>query len=816
MNTVETNETREQYRYARNKHRTDKRPWIIVFILLVVIMGFIIWQLFLLRPTTAETSTDVVDYSAKAEIQEALRILKNDKGQADVITQDSAKSKKVALTFDGMVDPATMQSILDLLKQYDMTATFFVTGLEAAEDPAVIKNIVEANHEVGSYTLRAEKHMESMSQEYLVNDFCSAAKILEVITDNKPEKLKCNVTEYSDPLLEAAYASGFKSAVKSTVYLNYQSFSSYEDTKAYVDSLVYKSIVTVKLEGVLDASEYEPKVVIESPAIDKEPSAPTPQPTLQEEISKEERLLRVVEWLLIAIQDTTYSEGTELLCIKNCGKLAEPVNNLRTSEAAVGYTFYGLDRIDELIGVLDQLKAVEGVGTFFVTAEEIEGHPEQIEMLMDSGQALGIAVYPQEGADVQSACFEMLNAKTLLEEKFDYNDVHLVMQPWGEVSDAVKEAASAIGCQMVAQDLAVARENNKDEYSAQQLMKDIFGENDYGIKRGEIVCFRMNYFNRSGLLGEFIGLLNETRNVYPIKDVYLIINSTGLMFEYPLPTEDILAEVKDKIYSGQLKKDLIDVASEYYIGNKDINTSAQLPGFSSSEISRLDRVGRIKNDENLVFLTFDDWGTDMSITKILDVLKKHDVKATFFIRSRYVVDNPNLLRAIAVEGHSIASHTHNHLPLAIDPKNNWHFVSITEDEEDVLKKDICDSYETLQSIVGDVVLENGRPALSRIFRPPTLAVSKTGMEAVFDCGFTYIVNGDYTTHDYEAKSAEELFKELKSNVKIGSVVVMHMSSNSVFTAEALDLFLTYNEQKPVSKRFSFARLPDYLEADYEK
>jgi len=204
----------------------------------------------------------------------------------------------------------------------------------------------------------------------------------------------------------------------------------------------------------------------------------------------------------------------------------------------------------------------------------------------------------------------------------------------------------------------------------------------------------------------------------------------------------------------------------------------------------------------------------MSITKILNVLKKHNVKATFFIRSRFVEDNPNLLRAIAMEGHEIASHTHNHLHLAHDPNSNWNFVSIDKSEAKTLEQDIIDSYNTLQSIVGDIMLDNGKPALSRLFRPPTLAVSKIGMETVFDCGMTYIVDGSYTTRDYNEASANALFRKLIANIKSGDIVCMHMSKSSPYTAEALDLFLSYNAQQSESKRFAFARLSDYLDGNY--
>lgn len=38
------------------------------------------------------------------------------------------------------------------------------------------------------------------------------------------------------------------------------------------------------------------------------------------------------------------------------------------------------------------------------------------------------------------------------------------------------------------------------------------------------------------------------------------------------------------------------------------------------------------NAYGIAFLTFDDWGTDVYVTKLLEVLRKHNVKATFFVR----------------------------------------------------------------------------------------------------------------------------------------------------------------------------------------
>ena len=212
----------------------------------------------------------------------------------------------------------------------------------------------------------------------------------------------------------------------------------------------------------------------------------------------------------------------------------------------------------------------------------------------------------------------------------------------------------------------------------------------------------------------------------------------------------------------------------------------------------------------MVFLTFDDWGTDKAITELLDVLRAHKATATFFVRTENVIYNPNLLRAIAAEGHTIACHTHTHFPLSNDVGTGKKFTDLTESQVTALKKDLVTSYDLLQSIVGDMK-SGAYPSLSRLFRPPTLAVSKNGLAAVFDCGFTYSVSGTYSSQDYKAPSAAKLAVELKKNTKSGAVLVMHMSDTSQYTAEALDIYLSEMERVAADKPYQFVGLSEALQ-----
>src|SRR5437879_2508278 len=64
-------------------------------------------------------------------------------------------------------------------------------------------------------------------------------------------------------------------------------------------------------------------------------------------------------------------------------------------------------------------------------------------------------------------------------------------------------------------------------------------------------------------------------------------------------------------------------------------------------------------------LTYDDGPNDPDTLLLLDVLAKHNVKATFFLIGKYVQQRPDIVRRIAAEGHVIGNHTFTHPNLAI-------------------------------------------------------------------------------------------------------------------------------------------------------
>src|ERR671912_681862 len=70
--------------------------------------------------------------------------------------------------------------------------------------------------------------------------------------------------------------------------------------------------------------------------------------------------------------------------------------------------------------------------------------------------------------------------------------------------------------------------------------------------------------------------------------------------------------------------------------------------------------GKTGTSGHSIALTFDDGPDPGTTPRILDSLREHDLKATFFVLGRHVKERPGLLRRIAKEGHTIGNHTYNH------------------------------------------------------------------------------------------------------------------------------------------------------------
>ena len=163
------------------------RGRIISALIVLLLICWVAWMFFFKSYFTQQTGPDYrnvtdlkLDYSAEKEIAEAFDRLKKNPELATIIKGKNTNQREIALTFDGLSDRIIMQKILDLLDKQNMKATFFVDGMQTAEDPQTVVNIRKTGNKIENYTMMGMIKMETLPVERLVKDFCQAQKIIKV------------------------------------------------------------------------------------------------------------------------------------------------------------------------------------------------------------------------------------------------------------------------------------------------------------------------------------------------------------------------------------------------------------------------------------------------------------------------------------------------------------------------------------------------------------------------------------------------------------------------------------------------------------
>lgn len=97
-----------------------------------------------------------------------------------------------------------------------------------------------------------------------------------------------------------------------------------------------------------------------------------------------------------------------------------------------------------------------------------------------------------------------------------------------------------------------------------------------------------------------------------------------------------------------------------YLGNLDVNETLDYQNKYSNLYIKNDFAFKDIEDRKICYLTFDDGPDTQVTTKILDILKEYDVKATFFVVYRDSNEERELYKRIVEEGHTIGVHTASH------------------------------------------------------------------------------------------------------------------------------------------------------------
>lgn len=174
-------------------------------------------------------------------------------------------------------------------------------------------------------------------------------------------------------------------------------------------------------------------------------------------------------------------------------------------------------------------------------------------------------------------------------------------------------------------------------------------------------------------------------------------------------------------------------------------------------------------DEKIIYLTFD-MGYDIGYTEpILDALKKHDVKAAFFVVGHYIDSCPDIVKRMADEGHIVCNHTVNHKDM-------------TTLNYETFKKEITGLEDSYFNLTGK--------SMDKFYRPPSGTFSERSLTWAKELGYSTVFWSFAYADWYTDNQPERNFaiNKIMSRTHPGEVVLLHATSKT--NAEIMDEIIT--------------------------
>lgn len=208
---------------------------------------------------------------------------------------------------------------------------------------------------------------------------------------------------------------------------------------------------------------------------------------------------------------------------------------------------------------------------------------------------------------------------------------------------------------------------------------------------------------------------------------------------------------------------------------------------TADELKKYDAYYIGNKEEKVIYLTFDAGYENGYTPAILDALKKHNVKSTFFLVGNYLTTSPDLVKRMVEEGHIVANHTYHH--------PNMSKISTVE----AFTKEIQDLENEFFNITGQ--------RMAKYYRPPQGKYSTENLNMAKDLGYrTFFWSLAYVDwYNDKQPSKDEAFKKLLGRIHPGAIVLLHSTSKT--NAEVLDELLTKWEEMG----YTFGSLDDFVQ-----
>ena len=192
------------------------------------------------------------------------------------------------------------------------------------------------------------------------------------------------------------------------------------------------------------------------------------------------------------------------------------------------------------------------------------------------------------------------------------------------------------------------------------------------------------------------------------------------------------------------------------------------------ELSRYNAFYAENTEEKKIYLTFDAGYENGNTPAILNALKRHNVQATFFVVGNFLRDNPELVKQMLKEGHTVGNHTFHHPDMS----------------QIATKETFSRELKSVEALYKDITGKS----MTRFYRPPQGKYSTENLQMAKDMGYhTFFWSLAYVDWLADAQpSKEEAFDKLLGRIHPGAIVLLHNTSRT--NGEILDELLAKWEE----------------------
>lgn len=444
-----------------------------------------------------------------------------------------------------------------------------------------------------------------------------------------------------------------------------------------------------------------------------------------------------------AIDSYTINSPYKLEIKEHNSQMSPILKQVATTQPVVALSFNGLADKESTLRLLDELDRLKINATFFLPGMRVAEEPELALEIKQRGHEIQNNTLNYElmsDKNYEQTYVEIELSNQILEKELGIKPT-LVRSRSGDYTDKMRLVTSQLGMSAVVS-YSINLTNKNEQVNTTDL--------DKLISRGAIIHLN-SYLNE-----EILNSLEEINKIAKENRLTLTTISEVLNNSYTkLPLEKI-----EILHPIQFNSNFVNAKPDIFLSNTD----------SKKEVA----------------LTFDDWASDIQITKVLDVLDNYNIKSTFFLIGKGVEKNPNLAKLIIERGHEIANHSYNHLEVTAMSPND-------------LQQDILRAHK----VITEAIQQEPLP----YFRPPKGVIDEESAKVITSMGIQTIVLYDVASYDWDLSFNEfDIYRRVTERTNPGSVINMHILDNTK-TVEALPLII----EKLQSEGYTFIKLSEWIE-----